>query len=190
MSEAAVSPGYRQYARDVSQQFLGLTVVLPLGAAVVAIGLQDVAALNLVHVVTGAVWAGATVYLAGVLSPTLLELEPPQRASVTVPLIPKHILLYSSLALATLLTGAALAGVSGRDNTAPAMLAAWLVGLALLVVAVYLVRVQGNIYGEVHGGEPDMARVGSLASKLGKAGMLGLVLQVLTLAVMAWVRVA
>jgi hypothetical protein len=181
---------FRAYTRDVSRRFFGLAVILPLAAAVVALGTGRADALNLVHVTAGAAWAGATLYLVGVLSPTLMTLDPGVRAQLTVPLIPKHILLYSSLALVTLVTGASLAGVTGRDNTAPVMIAAWLVGVALLVVAAYLIRVQGQIYGEVHGEAPDMGRVGSLAANLGKAGMLGAALQVVTLVVMALVRVA
>lgn len=190
MSATTTPGGYRQYASDVSRRFFGLAVLVPLAAALVAIGWQDAGALNLVHVVAGAAWAGATVYLAGVLSPTLLELEPPDRAKVTVPLIPKHILLFSSLAIVTLLTGVSLAGVTGRDHAAPVMVAAYVVGLALLVVAAYLVRIQGHIYDEVHGDEPDMARVGELAGRLGRAGVIAAALQVLTLVVMAAVRVA
>lgn len=187
---SAASAGYRQYARDVSRRYFTLAVLLPLGAGLVAIGSGRVDALNLVHVTAGAAWAGATLYLAGVLSPTLLGLEPPDRATVTVPLIPKHILLFSALAVVTLLTGGALAEVSGRDHTAPVMVAAYVVGLAILVAAGYLVRLQGQIYREVHGEEPDMARVGALAARLGKAGVVGAALQVLVLVVMALVRVA
>lgn len=183
--------GFRQYASDVSRPFLGLAVGLPLAAGLVALGSGRVDALNLVHVTAGAAWAGATVYIAGVLSPTLVSLDDGTRAQVSLPLIPKHILLYSSLAFVTLVTGGALAEFSGRDHTAPVMLAAYLVGLGLLLVAAYLIRVQGQIYGEVHGeGGPDMERVGALAANLGKAGAVGAVLQVVTLVVMAVVRIA
>lgn len=188
MSQAPA--GYRQYARDVSRRFFGLAVILPLGAALVALGSGDFAAINLVHVVAGAAWAGATLYLAGVLSPGLLDLDPMVRAQVTLPLIPKHVLLFTSLLLATLLTGVALPGLMGRDHAAPVMIAAYLVGVALLAVGAYLIRLQNRIYAEANGAEPDMARVGALAQRLGKAGVLSLVLQVLALVVMAVVRVA
>lgn len=190
MSQATRSPGYRQYARDVSRRFLVLAVGLPLGAALVAIVLGTGRSLNLVHLVSGAAWAGATIYLVGVLSPTLLELDPPDRAQVTVPLIPKHVLVFSALAVATLVTGPSLTAAIGRDHGAPVVVAAYLVGVALLVAAGYLIRLQNRIYGEVHGAEPDMARVGALAARLGRAGMVAAVLQVLTLIVMAFVRFA
>lgn len=182
--------GYRQYARDVSRRFFGLAVILPLGAGLVAMGSGDIAAINLVHVATGAIWAGATLYLVGVLSPTLMGLEPPDRAQVTVPLIPKHILFYTAIGLTALLTGAALAGAMGLDHSAPLVVAAYLVGLALLVAGGYLVYLQGQIYREVHGQAPDMNRVGALAASLGKAGMVAAVLQVVTLVVMAVLRFA
>lgn len=188
MSQAPA--GYRQYARVVSRRFLGLAVILPLGAAVVALGSGDFAAVNLVHVVAGALWAGATLYLTAVLSPSLLNLDPMVRAQVTLPLIPKHVLLFSSLLLATLLTGVALPGLMGLDHGRPVVIAAFLVGVALLGVGAYLIRLQNQIYGEAHGAEPDMDRVGALAQRLGKAGVVGLVLQVLALVVMAVLRVA
>lgn len=188
MSQAPA--GYRQYARDVSRRFFGLAVILPLGAALVALGSGDVAAINLVHVVAGAAWAGATIYLVGVLSPALLDLDPMVRSQVTLPLIPKHVLLFSSLLLSTLLTGVALPGLLGRDHGAPIMVAAYLVGVALLAVGAFLIRIQNQIYGEAHGAEPDMGRVGALAERLGKTGVVGLVLQVLALVVMAVLRFA
>ena len=190
MSESTRSAGFRQYARDVSRRYFTLAVLLPLAAGLIAIAWQDAVALNLVHVVAGAAWAGATFYIAGVLSPTLLELEPPERAKLTVPLIPKHILLYSALAAVTLLTGVTLAGVTGQDHGSPVMVAAWVTGAAVLVIAGYLIRVQAEIYREVHGEAPDMARVGHLANRLRTAGVVGGVAQLAVLVVMALLRFA
>lgn len=182
--------GYRRYASDVSRRFFGLAVLLPLGAALVALASAYPGAINLVHVVAGATWAGATVYLTGVLSPALQDLEPMVRSQVTLPLIPKHVLLFTALLLATLLTGAALAGVTGRDHTSAVMVASYLVGVALLAAGVYLIRLQNQIYGEAHGSEPDMERVGALAQRLGMVGLATAGLQVIALVVMAVLRVA
>ena len=187
----AANATFRGYVQDVSRRYFALAFLLPLGAGLIALASGRVDALNLVHVTAGAAWAGSTLYLAGVLSPTLVGLDDGTRAQVSLPLIPKHVLLYSSLALVTLLTGGALAGVTGQDNTAPVVMASWFVGLALLVAAGYLIRLQGQIYREVHGeGGPDMERVGAMAQRLGKAGVVTAVLQVVTLVVMALLRTA
>ena len=123
-----------------------------------------------------------------VLSPTLLDLDPMVRAQVTPPFIPKPVLLFGSLLVATPVTGAALVGVTVRDDMAPVMLAAWLVGLLLLRLGAHPVRIQMRIHRELHGGDPDMDRIGALAGKLGKFGVLAAAVQVATLVVMALLR--
>ena len=70
MSQAPA--GYRVYVEEVSRAFLAGAVVLPLGAALLALATRDFAAVNLVHVVAGAAWAGATLYLAGATDARLL----------------------------------------------------------------------------------------------------------------------
>lgn len=187
---SSANAGYRQYASEVSRRFFGLAVLLPLVAALVALGTGDPVTINLVHVVAGAAWAGATIYLTGVLAPALQDLDPMVRAQVTLPLIPKHVLLFSALLLTTLLTGVSLAGVTGRDHASTVMIAAYLAGALLLVVGLYLVWIQNQIYGEAQGGEPDMERVGALAKRLGMVGLGAAALQVIALVVMAILRYA
>jgi len=56
------------------------------------------------------------------------------RAQVTRPLILKYGLLFTSLLLATLLTGASLTGLSGRTHPSLIMVASYAAGGALLIV--------------------------------------------------------
>ena len=190
MSDSTAGAGFRQYARDVSRPFLALAAGLPVGAALVAVASRDVALLNVVHVTAGGLWAGATLYVATMLGPTLQGLDPADRGAVTVPLIPKNALLFGALLFATLLTGASLAGVLGLDNAAPVVVVAWLVGAVLLVLGVALIRFQGQVYEEVHGGEPDRQRVAALGARIGRYGLVMAAVQVLTLVAMGWLRVA
>ncbi len=79
--------------------------------------------------------------------------------------------------------------MTGRDHASLIMVASYLVGGALLLAGGYLVRLQNQIYGEAYGSEPDMARVGALAKRLGMVGLATAGLQVIALVVMAVLRV-
>ncbi len=179
---------FPDYVRDVSRRYVALAVGLPLAAALIAMAINTVWALNLVHLLAAASWAGASLYLSGVLGPALMGLDPPDRAKVTLPLIPRNVLLFSSLAAATLLTGLWLAEATFQDYGATIVGIAYVGGLALVLSAGYLIRLQGQIYREVHGDGPDMARVGALAARVGKVGMVNAVLVLAVIAVMSVLR--
>ena len=179
---------FPNYVRDVSRRYLAFALVLPLAAAVIAMAVNRVWLLNVVHLLAAAAWAGGALYLSGVLGPTLMGLEPPDRAKVTLPLIPRNVLLFSSVAAATLLTGLWLAEATFQDYGAPIVGIAYAGGLVLVVTAGYLIRLQGQIYREVHGSQPDMARVGKLAARVGKVGLVNAVLVFAVVAVMSVLR--
>lgn len=114
--------------------FVLVAFALPVAAAIVAVALRNMALLNLVHVTSGAIWAGATLFVAGVFGPTLLGLEPRLRGQVNTPMIPKNVFLFSGVAIAALLTGPVMAVRMGLwDLSNPYVLAAVVIALALLV---------------------------------------------------------
>lgn len=158
--------------------FVLIAFVVPVVAAIAAAGVRNLTFLNLVHVVCGAFWAGATVFVAGVFGPTLMGLEPQVRGQVNTPLIPKNVFLFSGVAIATLLTGPLLAVRMGIWSLSdPYVLAAVLIGLALLGGAAYLIRLQVAVFGETGTpGPPDGDRVASLAARIGKTSPIMLVL--------------
>lgn len=170
--------------------WVAVTFVLPVVAALVVSGLGDVAALNLVHVATGVLWIGAAVYVTAILGPALLSLDPELRGQVLASVIPRTVVLVSGVAIAALLTGPMLAVSQGRwDLGDPLMALAVVVGLALLGVGLYLVRVQVLVHDELTGaGPPDPQRMGALGGKIGRASPVMLALQLTILLVMVLLR--
>lgn len=160
--------------------FVVIAFVVPVLAAIVAVGWGDISFLNLVHVVSGAVWAGATVFVAGVFGPTLVGLEPQVRGQVNTPLIPKAVFLFSGVTIATLLTGPVLAVRMGIWNLAnPFLLAALIIAIGLLLGAAYLIWLQINVFTAATGeGPPDAERLARLGGRIGMVSPAMLVLQV------------
>lgn len=162
----------------------------PIIAALAAIGLRDVGLINLVHVVAGALWAGAAVFLTGVLAPTLGDLERDVRGRVNGPLIPKAVLFFAGVASATLLTGPALAvGLGLWDLSDPYLVAGVAVGGALLVLAGYVLTLQLRVLRAMRSpGSPDRGQIARIAARLARAGPVVLGLQIAALAAMALLR--
>lgn len=182
----------RQLIESAGTGFVLIAFVVPVVAAIAAAGVRNVAFLNLVHVVSGAVWAGATVFVAGVFGPTLMGVEPQVRGQVNTPMIPKNVFLFSGVAIATLLTGPMLAVRMGIWSLSdPYILATVLIALALLAGAAYLIRLQVPVYAETGTpGPPDGDRVASLAEKIGKTSPVMLVLQLAILVDMSLLATA
>lgn len=175
---------------DTGTTYAALAFGLPVVAAIVAIGVRDGQFLNFVHVITGAVWAGAAVFFTGVLAPTLNGLDQEVQGTVTVSLIPKGVLLFSGVAVATLLTGPILAIEFGLwDLSDPYLLVGVLIGLALLILAVYVVSLQLIVFREVRStGPPDQERIARIGGRLGRAGPVVFGLQLAALVAMALLR--
>lgn len=175
---------------DTGTTYAVLAFGLPVVAAIVAIGVRDGQFLNFVHVITGAVWAGAAVFFTGVLAPTLNGLDQEVQGTVTVSLIPKGVLLFSGVAVATLLTGPILAIEFGLwDLSDPYLLVGVLIGLALLILAVYVVSLQLIVFREVRStGPPDQERIARIGGRLGRAGPVVFGLQLAALVAMALLR--
>lgn len=180
----------RRLSREPHPAFTLVAFVLPIVAAVAVSGMASVPLLNLVHVVTGVIWIGASVYLGVVLGPSLLSLDPEVRGRVNAAIIPKSVLLFAGVGIASLLTGPMLAVEQGRWSlSSPSILAALVLGVALLLVALYLVVVQAGTYGELTGeGPPDPDRMAALGAKIGRASPVMVVLQLAIVLVMAYIR--
>lgn len=160
--------------------FVAVAFGIPVLAALATVVVEHLAFLNVVHVASGAIWAGATVFVAGIFGPTLMDLEPAVRGQVNAPLIPKNLFLFGGVGIATLVTGPIVAVRTGMWNLGdPYILVAVAIGVALLAGALYLVRLQVAIYGEIATpGPPDGERVGSLARQIGMVSPVMLLLQV------------
>lgn len=179
-----------QLVRDTGPFYPLIGFGLPVLAAIVAISIRDGEFLNFVHVVAGAVWAGAAVFFTGVLAPTLGGLDDDIQGTVTISLIPKAVLLFSGVAIATLITGPVLAIEFGLWNLSdPYLLIGILIGMALLVLAIYVIGLQLLVFQEVRlPGQPDAERLDRIGGRLGQVGPVVLGLQLAALIVMALLR--
>lgn len=95
--------------------------------------------LNWIHVLAGALWTGADLFMGFLLGPVLRRLDIPQRTAVIAYLVPRTLLYFPMVSLTTTTAGWYLAselGYLNRDN--PQF--PWIVG-ALILVA--LMTVQG-----------------------------------------------
>lgn len=179
-----------QLVDDTGTPYAAIAFGVPVVAAIVAIGAEAGPWLNFVHVIAGAIWAGAAIYFTGVVAPTLNGLDDEVQGTVTVSLIPKGVLLFSGVAIANLLTGPALAFEFNRwDLADPYLLTGVLIGVVLLLLAIYVVAVQLIVFREVRSpGPPDQQRIASIGGRLGKLGPVVLGLQLAALVVMALLR--
>lgn len=184
--EEIASP-VRRLADTAGGGFVSVSFFLPVVAAFAALSVQNVVFLNLVHVVSGAIWAGATVFVAGLYGPTLNSLEPDIRGQVNTPMIPKAVLLFAGVTFATLSTGPVMAVYVGLwDLTDPRIVAAVALGAALLIGATYLIWAQVAIFDEVTSpGPPDGDRLQRLGARIGTVGTVMLLLQIAILADMS-----
>lgn len=175
---------------DTGIAYAIVAFALPVVAAIAAVSGQDGALLNFVHVVAGAVWAGGAVFFTGVIAPSLSNLDQELRGTVTILLIPKAVFLFSGVAIATLVTGPGLAVELGLWNLSdPFLLTALFIGVALLLLVIYVVSLQLMVFQEVESpGPPDKQRLGRISGKLGQAGPVVLGLQLAALVVMALLR--
>lgn len=180
----------RLLVADAGPAYAGVAFGLPVVAATTAVGLRDAGLRNLVHVVAGSVWAGAAVFLTGVLAPTLGGLEPDVRGPVNTALIPKAVLLFAGVAVASPLTGPALAVSLGLWRLSnPSLLVGVSIGVALLALAGYVFTLQLRALREVRfPGPTDQERIGRIAARVGQTGPVVLGLQLAALVSMALVR--
>lgn len=179
-----------QLVNDAGTRFVLIAFGLPIVAAVVAVGIRDGEFLNFVHVIAGTVWAGAAVFLTGVLAPTLNKLDQETQGKVSIALIPKGVVLFSGVAFTTLLTGPVLAiQFNLWDLNNPYLLGGIGIGIVLLGLAVYLIALQLQVFREVNtGGPPDQARIGRIAGRIRRVGPVILGFQLAAVIVMALLR--
>lgn len=192
-ADPASGPGVTSRLLDsAGRPFVGVAFAVPLLAALAAAWMGDVTVLNLVHVVSGVVWAGATVFVAGVYGPTLQAVDPQVRGQVNTPMIPKTVTLFSGVAVATLVTGPVLAVEMGMWSLSNQyVLGAVVLAAGLLVGAVSLVWLQIEVFGEVTGpGPPDGERLEALGGRIGMMGAAMLVLQLAILVDMSLLATA
>lgn len=134
-------------------------LVLP-AAMVVALATRSLYLLNYTHVMSGALWTGADLFLGFILGPVMRRLEPPQRKAVVTYLVPRTLLYLPVTAVTTSTAGWYLVNWLGYLAAANP-LRPW-VGGALLITAILTLQGFGvllpnnlRIYRELQRPNPD-----------------------------------
>ena len=138
-------------------------LVLP-AAMIVALAVRSLYLLDYTHVLSGALWTGADLFLGFILGPVMRRLEPPQRKAVIEFLVPRTLLYMPVVALTTGTAGWFLATWEGfllPDSPMRPWVFAALVIIAILTVQGLGVLLPNNlrIYFELQRPQPDIERI-------------------------------
>lgn len=124
--------------------------------------------LNWIHVLAGALWTGADIFMGFMVGPVMRRLGAPQRAAFMGYLVPRTILYFPMVSLTTTTAGWFLAAKIGYLNPASAQFP-WTVA-ALCIVAVLTVQGLGvflpnsiRMWLELRKAQPDGQLIGRLA---------------------------
>ncbi len=157
---------------------------------IVALAIHSLYLLNWIHVLSGALWTGADLFLGFILGPVMRRLELPQRAAVVSYLVPKTLLYFPMVSLTAGTAGWYLAVWLGMLNRSHPQFA-WVVAALVLVT---LLTIQGlfvilpnsvRIWLELQRPSPDRELIVSINGvNIILAGVQG-VMQVAIIVVMA-----
>ncbi|MFG1529807.1 MAG: hypothetical protein AAFA34_00835 [Thermoplasmata archaeon] len=139
-------------------------VLVPVGALVIAVGLQQFVLLDYVHVMTGALWTGIDIFLGLVIGPILGRMTGPARADFVQRLVPTMLFLMPALATVAITSGIYLAQMDGIFNLG--YLAIQVAGILVLILAVQGFGVflpnELRIVLELRKPRPDLEKIGRL----------------------------
>jgi hypothetical protein len=99
---------------------------------IVALTLHDLRLLNWIHVLSGALWTGADIFVGFILGPVLRRLDMPQRTAVISYLVPRMLLYFPCVSLTTGTCGWFLASWLGMTVPGNPQFP-WIVGALVLV---------------------------------------------------------
>ncbi len=181
-------------AASIWSQLTWWILVLP-AAMIVALVVHNTFLLDYTHVLSGALWTGADLFLGFIVGPVMRRLDPLQRKAVITYLVPKTLLYMPIVALTTGTAGWFLSdwlGLLSPDNP----LRVW---VFVALVMIFLMTIQGmgillpnnlRIYRELQRPQPDVERISRInRTNLMLSGIQG-VFQVLIILVMAHLATA
>jgi len=157
---------------------------------IVALARHDIYLLNLIHVLSGALWTGADLFMGFVLGPVLRVLEIRVRTAVIAYLVPRTLLYFPMVALTTGTAGWFLANWLGFMNPAYSRYEWIIAALALVMVMTvlglgFLLPNSLRIWFELRKSAPDRERIVRINRiNIWLAGAQG-VMQIAIIAVMA-----
>lgn len=179
-------------APSIWSQLTWWVLILPV-VMLVALALRNRYLLNYTHVLSGALWTGADLFLGFIIGPVMRHLEPLQRKAVITYLVPKTLLYMPIVSLTTGTAGWFLADWEGLLLEANP-LRLW-VFVALAIITILTIQGMGmllpnnlRIYRELQRPQPDINRISKInRTNLVLAGTQG-VMQIAIILVMAHLR--
>jgi uncharacterized membrane protein len=175
--------------RPLWRQLTWWTLAFPV-VMIVAIARHDIYLLNWIHVLSGALWTGADLFMGFILGPTLRMLDMSARTALIAYLVPRTLLYFPMVSLTAGTAGWFLVDWFGFTTSASPMY--YLVVISLALVAVMTVMGLGfllpnslRIWRELRRSDPDRERIVHLNRiNIWLAGMQGL-MQIAIILVMA-----
>jgi uncharacterized membrane protein len=175
--------------RPLWRQLTWWTLAFPV-VMIVAIARHDIYLLNWIHVLSGALWTGADLFMGFILGPTLRMLDISARTALIAYLVPRTLLYVPMVSLTAGTTGWFLVDWFGFTTSTSPMY--YLVVISLTLVAVMTVMGLGfllpnsvRIWRELRRPEPDRERIVRLNRiNIWLAGIQGL-MQIAIILVMA-----
>ncbi len=173
----------------LAKQLQWWTLIFP-AILLVALLRHDFRLLNWIHVLAGALWTGADIFMGFILGPVMRRLDVPQRTAVIGYLVPRTLLYFPAVSLTTSTAGWFLASWLGWTAAGNAQFP-WIL-TALVLISLMTVLGLGimlpnslRIWFELQKAAPDRALIGALNRfNLINAGAQG-VMQVSIIVVMA-----
>jgi len=145
------------------RQLTWWTLAFPL-VMIVAVARHDVFLLNWIHVLSGALWTGADLFMGFILGPVLRMLDMRARTALIAYLVPRTLLYFPMVSLTAGTAGWFLVDWFGFTNSASPMF--HLTVMSLVMVAVMTVMGLGfllpnslRIWSELRRPEPDRERI-------------------------------
>ncbi len=181
----AATPSVRPLWRQLTWWTLAFPLVM-----IVAIARHDVYLLNWIHVLSGALWTGADLFMGFILGPVLRKLDMRARTALIAYLVPRTLLYFPMVSLTAGTTGWFLVDWFGFTTSASPMYHLVLISLALVAVMTvmglgFLLPNSLRIWRELRRPEPNRDRIVRINRiNIWLAGMQGL-LQIAIILVMA-----
>lgn len=186
---AAITASFDAAPQPLWRQLTWWALAFPI-VMIVALATANFQLLNWIHVLSGALWTGADIFMGFMLGPTMKKLAPPQRAGVIAYLVPRTMLYFPMVSLTTTTAGWFLAFKLGYLAQGSAQFL-WTMA-ALSIVALLTIQGLGiflpnsiRMWWELQKPAPDRERIGRLARiNFSLAGLQG-VFQVAIIIVMS-----
>ncbi len=149
--------------RPLWRQLTWWTLAFPF-VMIVAIARHDIYLLNWIHVLSGALWTGADLFMGFILGPVLRRLDMRARTALIAYLVPRTLLYFPMVALTAGTTGWFLVDWFGYTTSASPMYHLVVGSLALVAVMTvmglgFLLPNNLRIWRELRRPEPDRERI-------------------------------